>query len=169
MSSELPSYQASDDAYTRIIHFLETSLSFIPGVSDAEQETTLEDKLRTIQRAMQDHDKDIMRLRAERNRAIDDAKRFMANRTVLQAKRESLVSVKNTIQADLKRNFMSSQTPSPHLLSPSSSYLPIRTCPSIRTPRLSRRSSSRPPLRSLSASRHDQDHLHEQVVFTTKE
>lgn len=56
MSSESPSYQDSDDANTRIIHFLKISFSFIPRVGDAEQETTFENKLHAIQRAIQAHE-----------------------------------------------------------------------------------------------------------------
>ncbi|KAG0022765.1 hypothetical protein BGZ82_010932 [Podila clonocystis] len=186
MSSESPSYQDSDDAYTRIIHFLETSLAFIPGVSDAEQETTLEAKLRTIQRAMQDHErkqqdirshmsKDIMRLRAERNRAIDNAKRFKADRTVLQAKVESLMSVNNTIQADLVGNLKSSQTPPPQLPSPSSSdlaYSDLSFNPyseAVEKVIAETTAALKDFKAQLGASRHDQDHLHKQVIITTEE
>lgn len=52
MAAESPPYQDSD-TFTRIVQFLETSFAFIPGVSHAAQDATVEDKLHTIQGAMQ--------------------------------------------------------------------------------------------------------------------
>ncbi|KAF8988400.1 hypothetical protein BGZ52_010506 [Haplosporangium bisporale] len=125
----VPAYQDSD-TFTRIIQFLETSFAFIPGVSHADQDATVEDKLRTIQGAMQANEKkhqvtesqmikDITRLRAERNKALDDAKRYKTERNCLNVKVESLIAENCTLSADLKEWIKALPPPPPPLPTPS--------------------------------------------------